>query len=117
SLWREHLQHFHVKTATDLTSLADHQPIKIAGLVTCRQRPQTASGVTFMTLEDETGFINTVVWPSLLKTHYRLVHEASLIGVSGYLQQSEGVTHVIAVQLVDLSHWLQGMPVRSRDFA
>ncbi|HBN15496.1 MAG: error-prone DNA polymerase [Gammaproteobacteria bacterium] len=117
SLWREHLQHFHVTTATDLATLTDHQPVKIAGLVTCRQRPQTASGVTFMTLEDETGFINTVVWPSLLKSHYRLVHEASLIGVSGYLQQSEGVTHVIAVQLVDLSHWLQGMPVRSRDFA
>ena len=117
SLWRTHLQQYQVTTAAGLAELSDHQPVKIAGLVTCRQRPQTASGVTFMTVEDETGFINVVVWPSLLSTCYRLVHEAGLIGVSGYLQQSEGVTHVIAVQLVDLSHWLQGMPVRSRDFA
>ena len=106
-----------VITAEALTELPDRAGIKVAGLVTCRQRPQTASGVTFMTLEDETGFMNVVVWPSLMKDYYRIVHEATLLGVSGYVQQSDGVTHVIARVLVDLSHWPGQMRLRSRDFA
>jgi error-prone DNA polymerase len=117
SLWRAHLQGYQVVTASELAELADRSAIKVAGLVTCRQRPQTASGVTFMTLEDESGFINVVIWPSLMKDYYRTVHEAGLLGVSGYLQQSDGVTHVIARVLVDLSHWLGQMKVQSRDFA
>jgi error-prone DNA polymerase len=68
-------------------------------------------------LEDETGFINVVVWPQLMNDHYRVVHEAGLLGVSGYLQKSDGVIHVVASVLLDLSHWLAGMQVNSRDFA
>lgn len=117
ALWREHLSTYAVLRADELPALPDRRHIKIAGLVTCRQRPQTASGVTFLTLEDESGFINVVVWPQLLQRYYRPVHEASLLGVAGYLQQSEGVTHVVARALVDLSDWLGEMQVASRDFA
>lgn len=117
ALWREHLSAYAVVRADDLPALPDRRYIKIAGLVTCRQRPQTASGVTFLTLEDESGFINVVVWPQLLQRYYRPVHEASLLGVAGYLQQSDGVIHVVARTLVDLSDWLGEMQVASRDFA
>ncbi len=117
ALWREHLSAFAVLRADDLPALPDRRHIKVAGLVTCRQRPQTASGVTFLTLEDESGFINVVVWPQLLQAYYRPVHEASLLGVAGYLQQSDGVIHVVARTLVDLSDWLGEMQVASRDFA
>jgi error-prone DNA polymerase len=117
ALWRQHLSGHGVVRADELPALPDRRHIKVAGLVTCRQRPQTASGVTFLTLEDESGFINVVVWPQLLPKFYRPVHEASLLGVAGYLQQSEGVIHVVARTLVDLSDWLGEMQVPSRDFA
>jgi error-prone DNA polymerase len=117
ALWRQHLAAHGVLKADELPALPDRRRIKVAGLVTCRQRPQTASGVTFLTLEDESGFINVVVWPQLLQRYYRPVHEASLLGVAGYLQQSDGVTHVVAGTLVDLSDWLGEMQVASRDFA
>jgi len=116
-LWRDHLDNYLVSTAQHLQQLPDRQAIKVAGLVTCRQRPQTAAGVTFLTLEDETGFMNIVIWPALLKDYYRIVHEAGFMGVSGYLQQSDGVTHIVAVKLVDLSHWLANMRLQSRDFS
>ena len=117
TLWRGHLAAHGVLKADELPPLPDRRRIKVAGLVTCRQRPQTASGVTFLTLEDESGFINVVVWPQLLESYYRAVHEASLLGVAGYLQQSDGVIHVVAGTLVDLSDWLGEMQVASRDFA
>ncbi|MBC52864.1 MAG: error-prone DNA polymerase [Gammaproteobacteria bacterium] len=117
ALWREHLAAHGVLRADELSALPDRRRLKVAGLVTCRQRPQTASGVTFLTLEDESGFINVVVWPQLLQHYYRPVHEASLLGVAGYLQQSDGVIHVVAGTLVDLSDWLGDMQVASRDFA
>jgi error-prone DNA polymerase len=116
-LWRAHLQHYHVRTAEQLLQCNDACIVKIAGLITCRQRPQTAAGVTFLTLEDETGFINVVVWSSLLEQYYRQIHEASVLGITGKLQRADGVTHVVASVLVDLSHWFAGMSLHSRDFA
>jgi error-prone DNA polymerase len=117
ALWREHLSAYRVLSAGQLDMYSDSSHVKVAGLITCRQRPQTASGVTFLTLEDETGFINVVVWPSLLEQYYRQVHEASVMGVTGTLQRADGVTHVIASVLVDLSHWFAGMSLSSRDFS
>lgn len=117
ALWRRHLTDYRVSSAERLEQLADGDVVKVAGLITCRQRPQTASGVTFLTLEDETGFINVVVWPSLLAHYYRQVHEASVMGITGKLQRADGVTHVIATVLVDLSHWFAGMSLQSRDFS
>jgi len=116
ALFREHLQGFQVRTADSLALLSNGARVKVAGIVTSRQRPQTASGVTFVTLEDETGFLNLVVWPALSARQPRMVREARLLGVAGTLQISEGVVHVIASELVDLSGWLAQMSLRSRDF-
>ena len=69
-----------------------------------------------MTLEDESGFLNVVVWPAVAAQWPLVVREASLLGVSGRVQISEGVVHIIAHTLVDLSHWLSAMTLRSRDF-
>ncbi len=116
ALMRERLEAAGITTAALLAGLPDRQPVRIAGLVTCRQRPQTAAGVTFLTLEDETGFVNVVVWRQLAETQRRIVQEAGMVLVFGQLQQSDGVTHVVARQLMDISHSLQGMTLRSRDF-
>lgn len=116
ALLRDHLRAYHVRPAHELTQLRDGLGVKVAGVVTSRQRPQTASGVTFMTLEDESGFLNVVVWPAVAAQWPLVVREASLLGVSGRVQISEGVVHIIAHTLVDLSHWLSAMTLRSRDF-
>ncbi len=116
ALLREHLRSYHVRPAQELATLRDGCGVKVAGIVTSRQRPQTASGVTFMTLEDESGFLNVVVWPAIAAQAPLVVREASLLGVSGRVQISEGVVHIIAHTLVDLSHWLSAMTLRSRDF-
>ena len=116
ALLRDHLRAYHVRPAQELAQLRDGLGVKVAGVVTSRQRPQTASGVTFMTLEDESGFLNVVVWPSVAAQSPLVVREASLLGVSGRVQISEGVVHIIAHTLVDLSHWLSAMTLRSRDF-
>jgi error-prone DNA polymerase len=105
-----------VRTAASLAQMHNGARVKVAGIVTSRQRPQTASGVTFVTLEDETGFLNLVVWPAISARQPRMVREARLLGVAGTLQISEGVVHVIAGELVDLSPWLAQMSLRSRDF-
>jgi len=116
ALMRDRLDAVGITAAAALADLPDRQSVRIAGLVTCRQRPQTAAGVTFLTLEDETGFANVVVWRQLAESQRRIVQEAGLIVVFGQLQQSDGVTHVIARRLMDISHSLQGMTLRSRDF-
>ncbi|MEX0901681.1 MAG: error-prone DNA polymerase [Pseudohongiellaceae bacterium] len=116
ALFREHLDKYKVSRATDLVALANESFAKVTGIVTCRQRPGTASGVTFLTLEDETGVVNVVVWPALGEKQRPVVRQAQLIGVSGKVQISEGVIHLIASRLVDLSHWLGNMTLRSRDF-
>lgn len=116
ALLREHLHAYHVRPAQELGALKDGLGIKVVGIVTSRQRPHTASGVTFMTLEDETGFMNVVVWPAVAARAPLVVREASLLGVSGRVQISEDVVHIIAHTLVDLSHWLSAMTLRSRDF-
>ncbi|HVK71843.1 MAG TPA: error-prone DNA polymerase [Kofleriaceae bacterium] len=69
------------------------------GVVICRQRPYTASGVTFMTLEDETGFVNVVIWKQVFDQYEVLAKSATLLGVSGRLQVQEGVVHLVAEQL------------------
>jgi error-prone DNA polymerase len=94
----------------------DGRPVDYVGIVICRQQPGTASGVTFMTLEDETGFVNLVVWAKTFAEHAPIVRGASLLGVSGKLQVQDRVVHVIADRL-----WIPELsrpvaPVDSRDF-
>jgi error-prone DNA polymerase len=76
----------------------------------------TAAGVTFITLEDESGFVNVVVWPKIEERLRSIVRKAMLMGVVGKVQKSDGVIHLIAQELVDLSHWLGSMELSSRNF-
>ena len=88
----------------------------VAGLVLMRQHPGSAKGVTFLTLEDETGPVNIIVWESIGAQQRRPMIESALLEVRGELQREQTVTHVIAHQLVDHSHRLGALLVRSRDF-
>ncbi|MEE9270946.1 MAG: error-prone DNA polymerase [Candidatus Krumholzibacteria bacterium] len=102
--------------AREVKDMPDGRRVRYAGLVICRQRPSTAGGVVFMTLEDEAGFVNVVVWQNVFKQHTVLVKTASFIGVTGRLQVASGVTHLIAETL-----WAPKVPTRpghgkSRDF-
>jgi len=83
-------------TAGELTSAHDGQRVQVVGAVICRQRPGTAKGVFFLSLEDETGIINCVLWPSLFERHRLLVAQEPYLEVSGRLQKSQGTIHVIA---------------------
>jgi len=75
------------------------QRVRYAGMVICRQRPGTASGVTFMTLEDETGFVNLVLWKQVFAKYALLAKTCSFLGISGKLQAQDGVVHLIADSL------------------
>lgn len=116
ALFREHLKTYGVATASELNEIEDEANTKVTGIVTSRQRPMTASGVTFLTIEDESGFVNVVVWPSLGEKLRPIVRQAMLLGVVGHVQKSDGVIHLIAKDLVDLSDWLGELEVSSRNF-
>ena len=92
----------------------------VAGLVLCRQRPATAGGIVFMTLEDETGVANLVVHPRVYEEHRRTARHAVALLVQGRVEHRSGVTHLIARRLVDLTQALgrAGSPLasQSRDF-
>jgi error-prone DNA polymerase len=78
----------------------------VAGIVTCRQRPGTASGVIFMTLEDETGFANIIVWPKIFERFRKAVLGGRVVAVTGRVQKEGIVIHVVANCVQDLSHRL-----------
>ena len=90
--------------------------VRAAGIVVGRQRPGTATGVVFVTLEDETGWANIVVQPALVERQRKELLAASLLGVFGQLQKEGEVVHLVAKRLVDLSDWLGELSTRSRDF-
>jgi error-prone DNA polymerase len=90
--------------------------VRAAGLVTQRQQPQTASGDTFITLEDEFGHVNVVVWSHIAQTQRRPYLEARLLAIEGCWESVDGVSHLIARKLRDLSHLLADLDARSRDF-
>ena len=90
--------------------------MRCAGLVTVRQHPGTAKGVTFVTLEDETGIVNVVVWRALAEKQHRVLLESTVMAVDGMLQASEGVHHLIARRLHDYSALLPELGFASRDF-
>jgi error-prone DNA polymerase len=104
------------RTARELGALRDGAPVRVAGLVTLRQRPETASGVTFVTIEDETGLMNLVVWRQIAEQQRRELLESKLLGVDAVLQSQHGVQHLVARRLHDLSGMLEQLDVRSRDF-
>lgn len=89
---------------------------RYAGIVTGRQRPGTASGVVFLTLEDETGLANVIVPPKLAERQRRELLSARLLGVFGVVQRAGEVVHLIAKRLVDHSDLLGQLMTSSRDF-
>jgi error-prone DNA polymerase len=86
------------------------------GIVTVRQRPDTAKGVIFITIEDETGNVNVIIWPKVLERQRKEVLGASLLGVMGVWQCEGEVRHLVAQRLVDMSHLLGELPSMSRNF-
>ncbi|HKK22933.1 MAG TPA: error-prone DNA polymerase, partial [Pseudohaliea sp.] len=104
------------KRQADLADLGSGRFVRIAGLVTCRQRPGTASGVLFLTLEDETGNANVVVWPRVQERFRAALMNARLLLVKGTVEAREGVIHVMAGALFDCTGELEGLGVKSRDF-
>ena len=99
-----------------LQRLPHGSPAQVAGLVTCRQRPDTASGVIFVTLEDETGCMNIVVWRSLVERQRRELLGARLLGVRGVVERDGDVVHLVARRLSDYSALLGPLAAASRDF-
>jgi error-prone DNA polymerase len=90
--------------------------VRTAGIVLMRQRPATASGVTFLTLEDESGQVNVIVWERVGDEQRAALIGSRLLEVHGELQQQEGVSHLIAHRLIDRSALLGELLTRSRDF-
>jgi error-prone DNA polymerase len=105
-----------VRTAQQLLQLEHGTAARACGLVTMRQRPMTANGTIFLTLEDETGHVNVVVWQRLWQSQRSTILSASLIAVDGVLESDGEVYHLIARQVHNFDGLLEGLRTRSRDF-
>jgi error-prone DNA polymerase len=116
ALLRGHLDRRRLLSAREVGEVPAGSRVATAGLVINRQRPGTASGVTFVTLEDETGFVNLVVWRQLAERQRATLLGARLLGVEGEIQREAGVTHLVARRLRDYSGLLGGLVTQSRDF-
>jgi len=104
------------RSSSELQRLPDGTEVRVGGLVTHMQQPSTASGVVFASLEDETGIVNVILWPSVFNAQRRCALESSLLVVDGELQRRDRVAHVLARQLHNASHWLGNLERDSRDF-
>ena len=116
ALLRERFALTAVRTAGELRELPHGLQVHTVGLVITRQRPGSASGVIFVTLEDETGYANLIVWPKLAERQRKVLLGARLLGVVGTLQKEGDVLHVIATRFEDHSALLGSLLARSRDF-
>lgn len=116
SFQRETLKGWGVAAAADLEELPNDRYVRVAGLVLVRQRPGTAKGITFVTLEDETGTANLIIRQNIWQRYYQAARTASALVAHGRLQRQEGVTHVLVSRLEDLSQRLAGLRSQSRDF-
>ena len=90
--------------------------MRVAGIVTARQRPQSAGGVMFITLEDETGFVNLIAWEKVWSGARRAANNSRLLEVQGMLQKEGGVIHVVVRRFVDRTPLLGNVVTQSRDF-
>jgi len=113
---REELAAQHARRAEELETLRDGSRLCIAGIVLVRQRPGSARGVMFMTIEDETGHANLIIWPSVFEQQRRLILSTAMVMCHGKLQREGGVIHVIADRLVDLSELLRSVGSRDERF-
>ena len=116
ALLRARLDQRRILTAARLRELPDGSRVRTAGLVITRQQPGSAMGVTFVTLEDETGYVNLIVWRDVAERQRQALIASRLMGVAGKLQLEGEVLHVIVHRIVDLSRWLGRVAAPSRDF-
>ena len=116
ALLRRHLAARHCISAAEVHATHHGQHTRTAGVVICRQHPSSANGVIFLTLEDETGNTNIIVWQSLAEQERRALSQARLLVVDGEVQREGEVLHVIARRLEDHSSLLGALLTRSRDF-
>jgi error-prone DNA polymerase len=116
ALLRLELRKLRILTAEDIRHIPHGTQTRVAGIVTCRQRPGTASGVVFVTLEDETGFINVVVWGRSATAQRRTLLGAQLMAVHGHIEREGDIIHLVAGRLVDYTHLLNNLITRSRNF-
>ena len=109
-----------VLRASDLPQARDGRRVRVAGMVITRQRPGTAKGFVFLTLEDDTGAVNVIVWPDHLERYRKEVLGGNLLTVYGTWQRDTDtggqVMNLLAKRIVDHSHLLGGLTTRSRDF-
>jgi error-prone DNA polymerase len=113
---RKDLVKRNIVTCEQAMSARDGQWVYTAGLVLVRQKPGSAKGVMFVTIEDETGVANVVVWPKLFEKRRRVVLGASMMAINGRVQREGDVVHLVAQQLLDLSGDLSGLADRDIDF-
>lgn len=116
ALLRCRLAGLRFETAQQINTAPNRKLARAAGMVTCRQRPGTASGVVFVTMEDETGVTNVIVHPDLVERQRRELLSSRLMGVYGQVQREGMVVHLIAKRLVDVSHLLGRLVTHSRNF-
>ncbi len=110
ALLRDRLAAARALTCRDATGRRDGARVRLGGIVTVRQRPGTAKGTVFITIEDETGIANIIVWPSMVEMFRNEILGAALLIVEGLMQRSEeGVVHIVAERLADRSRWISGL--------
>ncbi len=106
SFLRDRIKAARFAACADLKAMRDGATVSVAGVVLVRQRPGSAAGVVFMTIEDETGVANAVIWPKVLERERKVVMGARLVVVHGRIQRHEDIIHVVAARLEDRSDWL-----------
>ena len=113
---REALSACRLPDAKTIGQMRDGCKVNYAGLVICRQRPGTAAGVVFMTLEDETGFVNLVIWETVFDKYALIAKTTSFLGVTGKIQRADGVVHLVVEALWRPQLETDSDPVPSRNF-
>ena len=114
--YRDKLTQLRVTPANELSDVSNGRFIRVAGLILLRQRPGTAKGITFVTMEDETGSINLVIKPATWKHYYLLCKQSNAWLVHGILENRQGVIHVLVGQVEDLKSVIRPLTIKSRDF-
>ena len=120
ALLRAQLAADYVITAAQLAKMQTGRRVRVVGIVTCRQRPSTANGTMFVTLEDETGYVNGVVWASIAETNRKALIFSRMLRITGRVERQGAVVHLIAEKLSDetamLDALLGDLNITSRDF-
>ncbi|WP_346432900.1 OB-fold nucleic acid binding domain-containing protein [Breoghania sp.] len=115
SFIRERLARARYRRNVELQTLQSGRHVQVSGLVLVRQRPGSARGVIFATIEDESGVANIIVWPKVFKRYRAVLLGSRCIGVRGKLQNEQGVIHIVVSHLEDLTPWLAALSIEAAD--